>query len=308
MLFRSATQLHVTDKIDLKGTAATTQKIDKEKAYQILFAGVKIKDQYEEEITGRDEETDVQYYYEGQNMETLNISSEGVNYRGSLSGYVDNCFDLSAGGNLDKYKQDTNLEFAAWEEVFSDIKEKLEQMGYRPGELEYDVYALDYETMQKEEYAMDMDGNEDTSIYKDNWSKEDECYFFSIRQKVQNLPEYHPYANLFKSPSAENAPIQVLYSKDGIQHLEIEKIYDFTENKENITLKPFEEIASKVAYKYNQLLTGAEYIVTDATLYYMTEHAEKNMFQMMPVWIFNVEETIENNGEKIGRASCRERV
>ena len=40
------------------------------------------------------------------------------------------------------------------------------------------VLELDYQTMEKEEEVLDMDGNPDLPEYKASWTKEDDCYYF----------------------------------------------------------------------------------------------------------------------------------
>lgn len=296
------TEIHVNQEVrnqsGLKNVTVVRKKIDKDKVYQQLFQGVEVETEDKQEITLNDGSSITEYYYYGKNKEFLNVSPRVVQYSTAFYNYIYNCVDLSEGGNLNSYAQDTDFSFCSREDALKNISTELGQMGIELGEIEYQLYALDYQTLQQNEYAMDMDGNEDTSIYKDNWSEEDNCYYFFIRQKVGNLPEYHPYSDLFKNPIEENAPIKVLYSKNGIESLEIERLYDFTESEdETIELMSFDKVAETVAYKYNQLLTGAKYVITDATLYYMTENVGDGTYQMFPVWIFNVEETIESNGE-----------
>lgn len=297
------TQIHVDESAREKGIIKETlirQKYDTDKVYQKLFAGVGVQDEITSELTANDGMNITEHYYEGENEEILCVSPERVMYRSALYNYIFNCVDTSAEGNLSSYAQDINFSFATREEALKNIVAELEEMGISLGETEYQVYALDYKTLQQNEYAQDHDGNEDRSVYKDKWSEEDNCYYFFIRQKAGNLPEYHAYTGIFKDPIAENMPVKVVYSKNGIENIELEAVYEFEEIKDSeITLKPFEEIAETVAYKYNQLLTNAEYTVTDATLYYMTENEGGDTYRMLPVWILNIEEKAEVDGEKI---------
>lgn len=295
------TQLHIDESAREKGISKETairQKYDIDKVYQKLFAGVGVQDEIATELTAYDGTNMTEHYYEGDNEEILCVSPERVMYRRSLYNYVFNCVDTSAGGNLASYAQDMDFPFATREEALKNIVAELEEMGISLGETEYQVYALDYKTMQQNEYAENHDGNEDRSVYKDKWSEEDNCYYFFIRQKAGNLPEYHAYSGIFKNPIAENLPVKVVYSKNGIESLELEAVYEFEETKgDEVTLASFEDIAETTAYKYNQLLTNAEYTVTDATLYYMTENAGDGTYRMLPVWILNVEEKAEVDGE-----------
>lgn len=298
------TEIHVNQDIrmvpELRNVTAILQKIDTEKVYQKLFGEVEVadKDTFKSELN--DGSSITEYYYQGKGEQFLNLDERKVMYSTAFYNYVYNCVDTSAAGNLKCYAEDKDFTFATREEALEDITEILGQMGIELGEIEYQVYALDYQTLQQEEYAIDMDGEEDISIYKDSWSEEDNCYYFFIRQKVENLLEYHPYSDLFKNPIEENAPIKVLYSQNGIEALEIERIYNFNVNEDKtIELLPFEEVTEAVVYKYNQLITGAQYVVTDATLYYMTEREEKENYRMLPVWIFNVGEVVESDGETV---------
>ena len=64
-----------------------------------------------------------------------------------------------------------------------------------------------------------------------------------INQKHDDTPAYHVFYDNFPLAADENAPVQVLYNKDGIQFLQLEKVFAFTEQESNYDLKPFEEIA-----------------------------------------------------------------
>ncbi len=81
-----------------------------------------------------------------------------------------------------------------------------------------------------------------------------------------------------------------MYNKDGIQFLQLEKVFTFTEQEGNYDLKPFEEIAEVIETKYGMLLDGSTYSVNQATLYYMENKVNDEQYEVIPVWIFNTED------------------
>ena len=93
----------------------------------------------------------------------------------------------------------------------------------------------------------------------------------------------------------ENAPIQVLYNKDGIQFLQLEKVFTSTEQEGNYDLMPFEEIAEVIETKYEAQADGNTYSVRRATLYYMENKVNEQEYEVVPVWIFN---TVQNETGK----------
>lgn len=155
---------------------------------------------------------------------------------------------------------------------------------------QYKCYVLEHSMLQSEEYAMDIDGNINQTGYKDSWTQDDDSYYFVINQKYDDIPAYHVFYDNFPLAADENAPVQVLYNKDGIQFLQLEKVFAFTEQESNYDLKPFEEIAEVIETKYGMLLDGSTYSVNQATLYYMENRMNDEQYEVIPVWIFNIED------------------
>ena len=222
----------------------------------------------------------------------LSVDQSGLNCVSKLGSYYINSVDTdSEEGNLEKYSTDTDLEFMSRQQAYEDIMTTLNELGVSVGECEYTCYALDVETLKQEESVIDSEGNQDAASLKPEWTKEDEGYYFAIRQKVQGIIEYHPYGNVFAKLSEENAPIQVYYSKNGIERIVIEKVFTFTQGEKTINLQPFDTILETVAGRYNDIITDATYQVKEGGLYYKTATFGK---EMMPVWVFQIEEHTED--------------
>ena len=267
----------------MKKVSASLQKIDCEKAFQCLMENAEINNSGE---------NGSQKWYEGTNQNVLSVSPESLSYSTKFNVYVSNAFRLQKGYsdyNADKYSTEYNLKFETKENAFKNIKTTLETMGIKIEDT-YTCYALDYETMKQEEAAMDMDGNEASQFYKENWTEEDDSYFFLIYQEYESIPSYHVFYDTIPILSEENAPVQVLYNKDGIQFLQIEKMFDYTETQGTYPLKDFSEIAKVIEKKYGMLLGNSTYEVTSASLYYMESKVTESEYEVQPVWIFFIKE------------------
>lgn len=267
----------------MKKISASLQTIDCEKAVECLMGDEKINNSGE---NGSEK------WYEGTNQSVLSVSPETLSYSTKFNVYVSNAFRLQKGYsdyNADRYSTEDNLKFETKESAFKNIKATLENMGIRVEDT-YTCYALDYETMKQEEAAMDMDGNEASQFYKENWTQEDDSYYFLIRQEYEGIPEYHVFYDIMPELAEDNAPVQVLYNKNGIQFLQIEKVFDYSETKDTYKLKDFSAIAEVIEKKYGMLLGNSTYEVTSASLHYMESKAAESEYEVQPVWIFFTKE------------------
>ncbi|MDD6086060.1 MAG: hypothetical protein PUB76_08860 [Oscillospiraceae bacterium] len=265
----------------LQKISASVQRPDPEKVLECLMGDAEIDEKNEEEDN---------YWYVGANGESLTINNTSIGFATKFYVYVSNAFRLQQGYsdyNADKYELDKDFGFASRQQAFEDVRQSLQMMGIDV-ENEYKCYVLEHSILQSEEYVMDMNGNVDQSNYKGSWTQDDDSYYFVINQKYGDTPAYHVFYDNFPLIADENAPIQVLYNKNGIQFLQLEKVFSFSEQEGIYDLKPFEEIVEVIENKYGMLLDGSTYSVNQATLYYMENETSDGQYAVCPVWIFNI--------------------
>ena len=94
--------------------------------------------------------------------------------------------------------------------------------------------------------------------------------------------------------SPDNAPVQAIYSARGLESLTIDYIYNFKNEQNTVTLKPFDEIASVVEEKYDNILNDVNYEVTRAKLYERVYTGEDQKYAEEPIWYFEVMENGSN--------------
>lgn len=192
--------------------------------------------------------------------------------------------------NADVYSTESQLAFATREEAYTSLVTLLERIGAST-EYKYKAYALDHETLKSEEKHEDMDGNDDKSSYKAEWTAEDDSYYFVMRQYFEGLPVYHVYAEIFLLESDINTPVQEVISSEGLESLDIEKIFSFSNKKVITGMASFNEVAAAVIHKYNQILGQGTYEIASAELYYYVDLSSgAGSYDVYPCWILKGEE------------------
>lgn len=298
---------------------ARLKKIDHNRAFELLYSDVTGYDTYEyteENECGESVQT-ATYVNQEERMFSFGPKSSQMSYsRRDLLPYVLAAFrlDENEGGyyNASCYSLDGQLDFQSRESVTSVISNLLEDINAKC-DYEYKLYALDHRTMEQEEYHGGMDGGEDRSQYKPSWSAEDDCYYAVLRQRLEGIPVYHVYAGLFPELSDSNAPVSVLLSANGVEYLDIEMIFEFSDLAPVPSLAEFEDAAQAVTQKYSGILGGGAYFFKSAELnYYVDLNSGKGTYSVRPCWIFK---GTESNGgtEKLVQvildaATCEEIV
>ena len=113
--------------------------------------------------------------------------------------------------------------------------------------------------------------------------------------KLVKIAKLAADAKQMADDSPDNAPVQAIYSARGLEELSINYIYDFKNEQNTVALKPFEEIASVVEAKYENLLNDSKYEITRAKLYERVYTGENQKYAEEPIWYFEV---VENGNNK----------
>lgn len=270
---------------------AHLQKVNKEKAFDLLYRNVEEYDVYE--YDEKDEYKNIVKMGTYVSPEGLSLTygsySSHISYvNPEITPYIYAAFVLDetdSAYNADLYSCETQLPFGSREDAFALVEQTLNEIGIHMDN-EYQGYALDYQTMKEQEWHMDIDGNRDSTSYKENWSEEDDCYYFAIHQMYKGLPLYHPYSGAFINASPANAPVIALVSDKGIQQIDVEMVFDMTEENEKIQLQPIENVVAVIAEKYNQILGDSQYEMQTARLYYYVDlNSGVGTYDVKPVWI-----------------------
>ena len=223
------------------------------------------------------------------------IKSLGSTYISPLFEHISQAFHLPDKQYEESWASTTE-EFDRFsrEEAYEKIRSVLEDCGITVPE-EYICYTLPYEEMAEREYAEDMYGNEDIEAEKTDWDENDDAYFFVFQSRYCGLPTYHPYVYTMEKDILENRPLQAVISREGIEYLSVERIFQYKQEKESVELLPFEKIAEVLEKQFTRIMGEETYKVKRAELKAMENLAGKKEYEMVPVWIIDME--INDNGD-----------
>ena len=179
----------------------------------------------------------------------------------------------------------------------SEIEKDMNEFGYDTKNLSFQAIPLSVDAMKK---LRDQELN--NGLLEEGKTNEptsdDEAYFIYAYQENTGIPVFHELMSVAKQmadDSPDNAPVQAIYSARGLEELSINYIYDFKNEQNTVALKPFEEIASVVEAKYENLLNDSKYEITRAKLYERVYTGENQKYAEEPIWYFEV---VENGNNK----------
>lgn len=270
-----------------KTTVEGVHSYDKDKAYSLLAEGKEISNK--EQYDGDNGEiisytfSDGASLYLDYNITWTSATSSLYAYLGvQQSDYIDLFSSDSVSLDKDKY--------------ISEIKKDMNELGYDTENLSFQAIPLSVDAMKKLRDQELNNGllekgktNEPTS--------EDETYFIYAYQENTGIPVFHELMSVAKQmsdDSPDNAPVQAIYSARGLESLTIDYIYNFKNEQNTVTLKPFDEIASVVEEKYDNILNDVNYEVTRAKLYERVYTGEDQKYAEEPIWYFEVMENGSN--------------
>lgn len=200
------------------------------------------------------------------------------------------------GYNLPLYETKKSFSFATEEEALAAVMNMLENNGIILGDdVQVNTYYLDHETLQQQEAHYDLDGNRQEERYRTDWSEADDAYCFYIHQTYCGLRDYH--TGDFWAGRAEDGNAQLVagYSADGIVGLMMNEISTYKMSEKEVELLDMDTIIDALITHYENIVDGATYEVTSATLCCDYRSAGKAMEkEMIPVWAFQVNETSED--------------
>ena len=170
----------------------------------------------------------------------------------------------------------------------SEIKKNMNELGYGTENLFFQTMPLSVDAMKKlrdQELNNGLLEEGKTNVP----TSDDEAYFIYAYQENTGIPVFHELMSVAKQmadDSPDNAPVQAIYSARGLEELSIDYIYDFKNEQNTVALKPFEEIASVVEAKYENLLNDSKYEITRAKLYERVytgenENMQKNRYGIL---------------------------
>lgn len=260
---------------------------DREKVYSYFAEGKKVAETFE---TPADKNQNAGYYYNFTDGASLGLDTS-LSWGSENSAFY-SLIGAASSENQHYFAQDS-VSFMSQEECMEKVKTILEEVGYPTEDLSFSAYPLSaasMNTLQEDEIEAGLLEPEK----KKELTEGDEAYFVYAYQEQEEIPIFHELmsvARLFAFDTPDNGPIRAICSPRGLEQLNIDYVYQFTNEQEPVQLQPFETIRSVVEEKYENMLDDSVYEVTRAKLFRRIYTDEKQSYAEEPIWYFEVTDT-----------------
>ncbi|MDO4554689.1 MAG: hypothetical protein Q4B70_06065 [Lachnospiraceae bacterium] len=235
--------------------------------------------------------------YYGKQNEILSCGWSNIHFSGVTMDYYYNTlhtdpqFDTY---NLDKFSLTENLPFAKREEVFQTVKSIFEKVDI-PISDEYEAYALDHDTLKKEDNPIDVDGNVLKEARKSEWTKEDDAYFFFLHQEVEGVPiRQIQYGDGYHGIGVDQTELSAIYGAQGWISFVSYWGYSLEETSEDISIISVDDALKSLQKKCDMLVTNDKWDLDELDLELMPVFIKDNDYEIRPVWSFKGEAVAED--------------
>ncbi|MGE5494653.1 MAG: hypothetical protein ACM3S4_05070 [Burkholderiales bacterium] len=199
--------------------------------------------------------------------------------------------------NLSLFTNDTEFDFASREDAINAVTNVSKMLG-----VEYignaSVYALDHQTLQSVEKQVEDSGEHTEYKFKEQWSKEDDCYFVMMDCVFQNIPVNTMDTVLSNNDLLIGTEIAAIYSKNGFEYFEVSNFYSQKNMSEPTPIVSLDDAIGIVTAKFESIITTSKYTITGIELKYVPQFKDKShtSIQLIPVWYFTVDESYVKGG------------
>lgn len=306
MISLDATVKGVTTDVEQKEAASVLANIYPITINQLspLFWGDHViaeQDIREEGVKGQTYQgMDYPYYcYHFMNLDRMISTGLVTDYETMFSYPVQQSFSADTANvfhNKEEYSSGKEWDFISSKDAYLKVCEAMNALGVDLSD-DYQVYSLDYETMKKQNKEMmdslDAQTLENESVFfKEDWSEEDNCYYFVMRQSINGLPvtdQRTGDSNL--GTDTLPSSISAIYSKNGIEYVHITCPYAPVSSGETKKLISLNTAVQSFSNALENVMLSDHSTVTEIQLAYVstirTDYV-KAQFELIPSWIFTL--------------------
>lgn len=210
--------------------------------------------------------------------------------------YMYNSYYTQACSNIENFGEDQELDFQSSEMVKEEVLELLKEIGINNAVVKH-IYALPVEYHQYIEKIYAENGMlKESEMLGERWNDIGDCYEIVLTTEYDDISIYEDTYVAEDDSAYNGGKIQVIYSKDGIQRLDVPNQYrTMKQDFETVQVLGTEEILSIIKTKMNNMILTENYTVTKLELCYLPQIINKKSgdFLMQPIW------KVTLNGEDI---------
>ncbi|WP_235832613.1 hypothetical protein [Acetivibrio mesophilus] len=198
----------------------------------------------------------------------------------------------------DDYSSYTDLDFSPYEKALTHIKRILNEAGLPQFDVQ-ESYSLNLKTMKSHYELYLKSASIEDDLKNLNWTKEDECYIFSLRQLVDNIPiinrEWQMPDGTKSSAFGNLMPptyINLVYDSNGITNISTYSILNISNEIETNSLINVYEALNTLIQDYSLTILENDVSIVSAELCYLSI-PQGDIFELIPGWVFCSSQTME---------------
>lgn len=274
-----------------------------------LFDNEKVKIVLFKNETTTEEETSYGgHIIRGQSGNSCNYYSDKLNstlsFRTEAMEYVFNVFRWQPEfSNLTLFTNETEFDFASRQDAINAVADAVKALGVQnTGSVS--IYALDYDTLGSVQQQMIDSGEYSEYKFKQEWSKEDDCYFIMMDCVIQGVPvNSNDTLSLYEEATIMGSQITAVYSKKGIEFLQMANFNTPTNISGPSAIVSAEDAINAMGAKFETIITESKFTITGVELKYIPQikDVSQNSLQLVPAWYFTVEEVYISNKDNSTR-------
>lgn len=201
--------------------------------------------------------------------------------------YMYNSYYSEACSVIENFGENQELDFQSSEMVKKEVLELLKEIGINNAVVKH-IYALPVGYHQYIEKIYAENGMlKESEILGERWNDIGDCYEIVLTTEYDGIPIFEDTYVAEDDSAYNGGKIQVIYSKDGIQGLNVPNQYRIVEQDfEAVQVLGTEEILSVIKEKMNNIILTENYTVTKLELCYLPQIINKKSgdFLMQPIW------------------------
>lgn len=212
------------------------------------------------------------------------------------------------------FSSETDLDFQPFAQAVSSLEQILQMTGFPDLEI-METYSLDLETMKSQhaihlrELSRYTDEDNDAEIREKTnyeWTKDDECYLFFLRQQVDRIPLINQHwqgQGAASSPAGNPMPgstVTAYWSKHGLISINANNLFSIVESGQTQELISPVQALQVLLDDFSAIIISRPIWIESVELCYVSIPAQENgYFSLVPAWVICLgEEATVLNGEE----------
>lgn len=216
---------------------------------------------------------------------------KNLNIGNSLNFSTQNSLYYTSVYSPEKCAENAELPFMKIDKAYQEVVNTLKEIGFENITLNH-VYTMDVNLMKQEDKIKSEDENFDEdlkngrALYKGEWSEDDGCYVFELKQSYNDMAILDNAYVTADDTCVFGGKVRVFYTKNGVEAINIDAIYDKVDEEDATEAIDPNKALDLLKRKYDTIIMTDKMVVSNMKITYIPVLSDKDggKFQLVPAW------------------------